>query len=247
MKNIALMISWWLDSYIMYFYAKKNGFNPIPIWVDLWQPYAQKEFEAIQKFDFYSEIQILDIKDYSKIMNITLDNHIIPWRNLLLWMVWANYWEEVWIGALDWEQNWKNQDKSYEFFKQATEILSYNFKMIRERTELKTPFFHFSKATLIEWALKNWITEEQLKNTSTCYDKKEKNCWICLTCFKRFIAMELNWITEEYVVNPLESNYAKQVFKEIDEIKDKDVWSERFSPLKIKEYLIIKKKYENLS
>lgn len=210
MKTVAIMVSGWLDSYVMYFYAKKNWYKPIPIWVDLWQPYKAKELEAIKQFEFYDEIIKVNFSDYTK----TMVWDIIPWRNLLLGVIGANYWEEVWIWALYWEWTGKNMDKSYKFFEDTSKILTYNFQMLREYTFIKTPFFHLTKAGLVKRALENWLTKEQLFKTSTCYDEKEHNCWRCPTCFKRYVAMKLNWIDEEFKTNPLESEYAKKMKEE---------------------------------
>lgn len=217
MKTVAIMISWWLDSYIMYYYAKKNWFKPIPIWVDLWQPYKEKELEAIKQFEFYDEIKKIEIKDFVNQIptNVDKKNQIIPGRNLLLWVIWANFGEEVWIWALHSEWHWKERDKSFKFFEDSTNLLTYIFNIVRERTELKTPFFHLTKTWLVKWALDNWLTAEQLAKTSTCYDEKVHNCWECSTCFKRRMALVNNWLEEKFEKNPRESDYCKEMINEI--------------------------------
>ena len=83
---------------------------------------------------------------------------------------------------------------------------------------LQTPFKDKTKAEIIHWALKNGITEEQLKNTNTCYHHKEWNCGKCSACFKRKIAMSLNNIEEEYIVDPFDMKqnlYAKEYYPKI--------------------------------
>ena len=217
MKTVAIMISWGLDSYIMYYYAKKQGYKPIPIRVDLGQPYAEKELEAINSFEFADEIIKLSIKDFvSKIpANVDKKNQIIPWRNLLLWVLWANWWEEVRIGALYWEEHWKERDKSKPFFKMTTELLTYIFNIVRPYTEMKTPFSHLTKTWVVKRALDNGITAEQLAKTTTCYDEHDHNCGNCSTCFKRRMALSLNGINEEFKTNPLESDYCKEMIEEI--------------------------------
>lgn len=217
MKTVAIMVSWWLDSYIMYYYAKKNWYKPIPIRVDLWQPYKEKELEAIRNFEFYDEIIQISISNFvDKIpTNVDKKNQIIPWRNLLLWVIWANFWEEVWIWALHSERHWKERDKSFKFFEDSTNLLTYIFNIVRERTELKTPFFHLTKTGLVKRALENWLTAEQLEKTSTCYDENTHNCWECSTCFKRRMAMVNNGIEEHFEKNPWESDYCKEMIEEI--------------------------------
>lgn len=241
MKKVAVMISWWLDSYIMYYYAKKNWFQPVPIRVNLWQPYREKELEAIKNFEFYDEIIQVNFADYTKKMV----GDIIPWRNLLLWVIWANYADEVWIGALYGERTGKNMDKSYQFFEEASKVLTYNFQMLREYTFIKTPFFHLTKANLVKRALENWLTKEQLFKTSTCYDEKKHNCWKCPTCFKRYVAMKLNGIDEEFESNPLESDYAKKMKQETIN-KDPHLAPERREEY-MKIFNITEKEDENIS
>jgi len=46
-------------------------------------------------------------------------------------------------------------DKSHKFFQEASDVLTYNFQMKRDRTIIKTPFFHFTKTKVITWALEN--------------------------------------------------------------------------------------------
>lgn len=219
MKTVAIMCSGGLDSYIMYHYAKKNGFKPLPIRVDIGQPYKNKELEAIREFEFYDEIIQINLSDFVSKIPTAVDKHnqIIPGRNLLLWIIWANFGEEVRLGALHSEWHGKERDKSYKFFEDSTHLLTYLFNIIRERTEIKTPFFHLTKTDLIARALNNWLTEDQLTRTTTCYDSNIRNCGSCSTCFKRRVAMSNNNIDEKYISNPWESEYAKEIVAEIQE------------------------------
>ena len=216
-KKVAIMLSGGLDSYLMYWYAKKNGYQPIPIRVDLGHPYASKEEEAIKGFEFADEVVHISMEDFVKQIptNVDTKNQIIPGRNLLLGIIGANFAEEVWIGALHSEWHGKERDKSFKFFEDSTALLTYTFNVMRDRTELKTPFFHLTKSGLVEWALNNGITEEQMKKTVTCYDEGKGHCWRCSTCFKRWMAMANNGLSEHYDANPRESDYAKELMEEI--------------------------------
>lgn len=217
MKTVAIMISWGLDSYIMYYYAKKQGYNVVPVWVNLGQPYAEKELEAINSFEFADEIIKLELKDFVNKIPTGVDkkHQIIPWRNLLLWVIGANWWDEVRIGALYGEEHWKERDKSDKFFSLTTELFTYIFNICRPKTVMKTPFSHLTKVWVVKRALENWITAEQLAKTTTCYDEHDHNCGNCSTCFKRRIALTLNWIEEEFKTKPRESDYCKEIIEEI--------------------------------
>mgnify|MGYP003331208450 CR=1 FL=1 len=104
---------------------------------------------------------------------------------------------------------------SIPFFEKATDLLTYIFNICRPRTVLKTPFSHLTKVEVVKRALDNGITAEQLKKTSTCYDEHDHNCGNCSTCFKRRIALTINWVEEEFKTKPRESDYCKEIIEEI--------------------------------
>lgn len=227
MKRVAIMTSGGLDSYIAYYYAKKHGLEPVPIWINLGQPYAKKEEKAIDSFEFRVRKITCDVLREEFGNKPTVDNWIIPGRNLLLALIGAMFADRVWITALDGEMHKyaKERDKSPEFFHLTSGLFTYVFDVIRPETIVETPFKHMSKTEIVEWAITNGISEEQLLRTSSCYHEKLRNCGLCGTCFKRWIAMTNNGIKEEYANPPWKCDYARKTVKEMLEASKKKDYS----------------------
>ncbi|MGW8177375.1 MAG: 7-cyano-7-deazaguanine synthase [bacterium] len=206
--DVAIMTSGGLDSFIAYNYAAELGYNPIPIWVDLGQPYVDKERTAIESFPF--EVLSYHI-DYVKAEDgITPTNQVIPARNLLLALIGAKEAERVWICALESELDkyTVERDKTPEFYHLSSGLFTYVFNVLRPETIVETPFSEMSKTEIVGWALKHGITPTQLKATSTCYDEDVEKCGHCSTCFKRWVAFENNYIEETTAIQPWTSTYA---------------------------------------
>ncbi len=235
MKKVAIMMSGGLDSFISYYYAKTMGYEPIAIWVNLGQPYAQKETRALNSFKF-SVIKITCDILREEFNNLpTIDDQIIQGRNGLLAEIGSMFADRVWICALDGEQHQFMPDKNSTFFSLASGYLSYisNKKIIVE-----TPFEKMSKTDIIKWAIENNITVEDLRKTSSCYDGKTKlPCGICSTCFKRWVAFRNNNLYEDYGKPPYQSKYAiGMIAKMKKKLKNKDF--SHYSEKRIKEVLL---------
>jgi len=140
-------------------------------------------------------------------------NQIIPGRNLIMATIAASFGERIWMMALDGEthMNTIERDKSTKFFQDTTNLLTYIFNVKRDITVLESPFMNMSKTDIVKWAIDHGVSEEFLKNTSTCYDESLHNCGECGTCFKRWISFKNNGVEEEYTKNPWESDDAKKL------------------------------------
>jgi len=246
--NLTIMYSGGLDSFIAWHFAIKSGFKPEAVFVDLGHPYAWKEWEAIQNMpkEIRPEVKKIDFTSLFSVIGDRMDNQIIPSRNVFLGVLGSMLNERVWINALDGEQNGKEHDKSFRFFADTTELLSFTNSYFQERTTIETPFSHLSKAETIKWAIDNGIPEESLFQTTSCYDDSHRKCGKCLTCYKRKVAFLLNDIDEPgYLVDPFEQEYAKELDIEIPKA-DKNKDYSRFTKKRIEEYFIIKKKLQDL-
>jgi len=226
------MTSGGLDSYIACYYAKKKGYEPVPVWIDIGQPYARKEEKSIDSFEFAPEVKKIHldlIRD--EFGNVPDINHwIIPGRNLLFAVIGATFGDRIWICALDGEMHKfaRERDKTPEFYHLTSGLLTYVFDIIRPETIVETPFAHFTKTEEVRWALENGLTAEQLKKTSSCYDGKTGgHCGRCGTCFKRWVAFKNNGIEEEYDYPPYgeENVYAQESIKKMKEAKEKGDFS----------------------
>lgn len=245
-KNVSIMFSGGLDSFIMYHYALKNNFEPDLIYVDLGHPYVDKEKAAILRTGL-TPIYIHMDTLYSAIEK-RLSNQIIPSRNLLLATIGGMFNKRVWLGVLDGEQLGKEHDKSKKFFRDSTALLSYLNEYFQDETKVETPFDHMTKAGTIKWALNGGgIKREQLFETSSCYHPTEEKCGECLTCVKRHMAFVLNDIMEPgYTKDPNQSEYMKELEVGIPEaIKNKDY--SRFTKDRANEFMVYQEKHLMLS
>lgn len=237
-SKVGLMLSGGLDSYIAYYYAKEQGYDVLPIVVDLGHPYHHKELEAIKRFEFESEVRYITCDILKPRWNNlpTKEDWIIPARNLLLATIGAVYADRIWICALEGELHRQvyNADKTPEFYLMASGILTFVCGMKREKTIVETPFEHMTKADVIRWALDYGLVVDKLKNTNTCYDERAHNCGQCSTCFKRNVAMTLNGITEDYETNPWLSKEGKRIATETFMAIDKSDFS-HYSPKRVYE------------
>jgi 7-cyano-7-deazaguanine synthase in queuosine biosynthesis len=240
--TVSLMFSGGLDSLISYHFALKTGHIPQAIHVDLGHPYSSFENEAIKVAEekFKIDVTRIDMKSLYPAIEKRLSNQIIPSRNVLLATIGSMFNSTVWINALDGEANGKEHDKSYRFFADSSELLSFTNSFFQDHTNVTSPFLHLSKAETIKWALENSLSKEDLFNTVTCYSGTHKKCGRCLTCVKRYMAFKLNGVEEPgYDFNPLESPYAEELAIEMQKAIDNNDHS-RFNQKRIAEWLMLK-------
>lgn len=243
MSTVSIMYSGGLDSYIMYHYAKATGHNPLCISVDLGHPYAEIEWQSYCNMpdnDYKPNVIRLNFSDLYPAIANRITNQIIPSRNVLLAVIGSMFNSRVWLGVLDGEQNGKEHDKSYKYFQDTTNLLTFTNSFFQEATIVETPFSHMTKAQTIGWALQYGIPEERLFETTSCYSGTHKKCGVCLTCYKRKVAFLLNGIDEPgYDKNPLKTSYAREMDKEIPLAIAKNDYS-RFTKTRCDEWTKLK-------
>lgn len=213
-EPLVILMSGGLDSLIAYYYAQSlNKIDDEPTWsnivalhVDIGQPYAEKEREALSHFPFPVEtvtVPFITSANYAY-PRPTPEAQVIPGRNMTLCAIAANYGTTIWMCALKGELVPKMPDKNDTFFKLASATLSYTFDT---PINVQTPFLRYTKAGIVKLALDLGVPVDLLKATSSCYDGEKRNCGLCGTCIKRAIAFTLNGITEDYEHDPFESPY----------------------------------------
>lgn len=222
-KDVVVLLSGGLDSFVAYHYAKHEGINPLALWLDIGQPYARKEEEAIDSFDFSVRKIRMNLLQHEWGNMPTPEQQIIPARNLLFTVIGSMFGGRVWVSALHGEQHGREHDKSERYFKDTSALLTYVLDYLREETLVETPFAHLSKTEVVAWALSHGIPASALLKTSTCYDEQIRNCGRCGTCFKRWIAMTNNGISENYASPPWLCDYAKSTIDGMREaVREKD-------------------------
>jgi 7-cyano-7-deazaguanine synthase in queuosine biosynthesis len=224
-RKLGLLISGGIDSFVAWFYAQKvEGWKPediMCIYIDIGNPYAEKEKQAIERFRKYG----IDTK-YLKCEliqeqfgNVPTNEDIwIAGRNLTLATIMASIGaDEIWVCALKGEMHKFATDKNKKFFDMATETLSYVHGKFKDKIIVRTPFEEMSKLDVCRWALENGITKEMLLETSSCLSGGEGNCGNCMVCVRRFGIFRQLGFEEKYNENPLTSEVGKKYIRQLAE------------------------------
>jgi 7-cyano-7-deazaguanine synthase in queuosine biosynthesis len=98
-------------------------------------------------------------------------------------------------------------DRTPQFFKAMTGLLVVLGKCAR----VDTPWWKYDKTDMVTWYLnQSGALPDTLKKTHSCYRPAVLPCGDCPACIRRFIAMELNDIHEEYEIDPRTSKTAQE-------------------------------------
>lgn len=135
------------------------------------------------------------------------DAHI-PYRNLLfaaLAAAGAGGDLTICLGALRGESS---RDKSGRFFRDLSRLLTYT----EGRTvRVLAPFRRLTKAQLVRTYLRRGGSPALLRASRSCYnppaDPAYVGCGRCMACFRRWVAMTLNGLVEQYAAHPAGGGY----------------------------------------
>lgn len=215
-KKLAICYSGGMDSFIAYHWAI-HELNYLPedivcINFNLDHPYYAKEKQAMDELGIpYVTFKLNLIQ--SELNNTpTIQNYIIPGRNMIFASIAAGFGERVWIVGISFEDHPLMYDKNSNFYRLATLSLSQS---LGTTTIVETPFSTMSKTDTIKWAMAQGLTED-LDKTVSCYHPTNKRCGHCGLCFKRYIAMSAAGLTEEYDVNPANTDIARHFVSEYE-------------------------------
>jgi 7-cyano-7-deazaguanine synthase len=250
-RQVAILLSGGVDSYVAYLMAKSKGLDFALIFVDYNQPYRDKELIAIDKLikpeDHDRLIMVRADLVSDKLDNVpTVQKQEVYGRNLLLAFYGAQVASRVWLSALATEINpTAVRDKHPEFRQMCSALLTFIFKSKRLVTEVEFPLEDYTKTQAIALGLQLGATPDDFRNTVSCYDGVEQNCGICSTCAKRYIAFSNNGIDEKYRSDPLLNNaYLRTIEKQaIAEAMEPKSYEERklgrFSHARLEEMAIM--------
>lgn len=202
----VLLFSSGLDSFMLW---RLLGM-PKCVFVRLGHAYQEREEETVRYIQSKAKENGLDMEatytDRIYLGDTVFPDGFIPYRNLLLLIVAAiedMEADEIYLGALKGEAN---RDKSSKFFKDSSKLLSYMRKQKNSRDiKVFAPAQKYTKSQLVKEYVKHFPDDVYMLGwTRSCYmpDSKKSGCGLCTACFRRWIAMELNDIHEEYEVEP---------------------------------------------
>jgi len=195
MSGRILLFSGGLDSFITWRMLDK----PQCLYVRLGQPYEQAELGAIGSLLDCVDIHLVEASLGRHYGHLAHHDGHIPHRNLALVTAAAALGaESVCIGALRGETS---RDKSGRFLRDASRLLTY----LEHPVEVVAPFRHLTKTKLVAAYLERFPSEHDrglLSRTRSCYDWQGPSCGECQACMRRWVAMTLNGIEEEYRTPP---------------------------------------------
>lgn len=202
----TLLFSGGLDSTMA---ARLLG-NPRLLYIDDGHSYQPNELENIMRLtdvardlglklwpDFLGRLDLSGLEDESK--------HV-PLRNLIYGAMAALDSDVVYLGAVAGESS---RDKAGRFFKLVSRALSFSEG---RSIQFVAPFRHLTKTQLVRLYLRKhsgWADRELLRATTSCYDptvdrKEYAGCGRCMACFRRWVALSNNGISETYREAPWE-------------------------------------------
>ena len=181
---MILLFSGGLDSYIAWHYLNK----PKTLYVDLGHRYAAHEIEMVQKLlpDTAIDTRLNLAQFEERDANIRL-------RNCFLVMVASYYDKDVVLVVQKGELN--IPDRSVKFFNFYSDFLT---DMWEQRVTVSTPFFHMTKTEMVRWYLDEGLDPDVLLSTRSCYSPDDNPCGNCAACFRRWVALINNDLSEEY-------------------------------------------------
>lgn len=199
--RVAILSSGGMDSFLVWADLHARGLDTINVFVDVGQKYRNKERWA------WSHLQRgigAAFKGEERLgMNLApfedLTSGIIPNRNAHLILAAASVAPTIALGILYGEIN---SDKSPEFIQAMTEVLNisnrgqyWNEGIGREHTIL-TPLAHLTKTEAVAAYLKLGHPSTWLLHTVSCYDATQGHCGECPSCFKRWVALANNQLSQ---------------------------------------------------
>lgn len=201
MDEVVILYSGGLDSLVM----KAMAPDATLLWVDLGQPYADREWAAVRKTAPHArrlDCRVMNVPGY-----VGQNEQIVPGRNLLLVTLAASFGSRVWLGALHGETHpYSNRDKSHEFRHTMSGVLTYNFLPVRSETIVQYPLGSMTKREVVALGLELGLTVRDFAKTTSCYEQtSDLPCGACAACFHRWIGMTLNDVTEFYAEPPWQS------------------------------------------
>jgi 7-cyano-7-deazaguanine synthase in queuosine biosynthesis len=218
--KIALLYSGGLDSFLMYNWAKFK--YPDAEITCVFYAHGQDSVEAeLMVLPDFVEVRRLDWLDethqpVAKKSDPFAGNIYIPGRNLIFGALIASQElaDEVWMGTVVDEDNEQATDKNTKFRTETSNLLSYVLSPFIDNVQIRFPFVEekMTKEDCVRWALENGISGDDIVNTTSCWHNFDGTpCGECKQCLKRMLVFELNSLSEDYKIHPIESDVQQKL------------------------------------
>jgi 7-cyano-7-deazaguanine synthase len=197
----VLMFSGGLDSYLLLLTLLDNGITPTLVYSSHGSRNNEEQLYLARKLARKHNLSLkidytLDLKKWER------SDAYIPNRNGLLAMVGALYGNRIYFAIMDGEQ-------SYDDCKQETfKALSLALTMLSGSPIIvDSPFFNLTKSEVIQRLDPKHLPS--LTDTYSCHRGGMKHCGHCTACFRRWVAFELNGISDVWEVHPARTGLAE--------------------------------------
>jgi len=187
MKEI-LLFTGGVDSFIAYFYLNR----PPCLYVDLGHRYAEKEKKNVMRIAKKVGMD-LRIESCLKLGKWEEEDANIPMRNMFLVMIGSYFADRIYLITQRGEMS--IPDRSKEFYKKASEIISF---LHGKKKEVYSPFFNMTKQDIVGWYKEQGLDLDLLKETISCFSSAEGRCGRCPACFRQWVAFSYNGIDVDF-------------------------------------------------
>lgn len=202
--------------------------KPKTIYFDLGHRYVGNEVEVVRKL-----LPNTIIETGINLSKWEARDANIPMRNLFLATYASLYDPEVVLVVQKGEMD--IPDRSPTFFNMMTRDISF---LTGKNCVVSTPFFSMTKTQIVGWYIKEGYNVRKLLETRSCYGTKEVSCGECSACFRRWVALTNNGISEVYAKDPLQYNKIPDYLARIERGElDKERAYETLSALRIGGYV----------
>lgn len=207
--RVAIGVSGGLDSTIAYHWALTQNLTPLPIFVNLGHPYAEKERQTLTRLGIpFTEV-------FANVCSITphpptVGRYIIPGRNTAIASILGMALPDVvWIVGMRHENHPENIDKNQQFYTTLTNTLSLTYG---KPITVTSPFITQSKEDVIQWAIQQGLGDV-LQKTVSCYHPTIQQCGECAACVKRYVALFGTGLDllSNYATHPMRSEKAQNL------------------------------------
>lgn len=127
----------------------------------------------------------------------------VPHRNTFLILIASFYANRIWLAGLGSDVV---VDKDPDYAMKMSRFLTEQLNQRAKSVVVDSPFWNYTKEDTIRWLIKEKGFEEAKRlvlKSFSCYGDTKKHCGRCQACFRRYVALKLHGIEEEYEIDPL--------------------------------------------
>lgn len=180
MKKVLLRSSG-IDSHCIEYLESPD----ISVYFDLHHEYNKEELKHLPEHVVIDDM--LDLGAHIK------DNYILPRRNAFLILGAAFYGDVVMLGTTAGDST---KDKDDGFIVRMNELLAYMGNDPGKCTHVRivAPYMGTTKRDIVKQYVNNGGDVTSLLNTRSCYNIQERECGVCRSCLRKYVALFLNGI-----------------------------------------------------